>query len=95
MIETGGLMFGIPDAARQDTPLRDDVLQLGRLLDRLAPRQGQIIRERFLTERTLKEVGMEFHITRERVRQIEAKALARLRMFAGSTPPAPQEEART
>ena len=59
-----------------------DVLK--ELLDSvLAPREAKVIRMRFGiemdAEHTLEEVGKQFDVTRERIRQIEAKALARLR----------------
>jgi RNA polymerase primary sigma factor len=61
--------------------LRDEVNQV---LHTLSPREAKVIRLRFgLTEdgaqRTLEEVGAFFNVTRERIRQIEAKALRKLR----------------
>ena len=57
--------------------------QLERVLDNLADREQRIIQLRFgLTDghpRTLEEVGREFGVTRERIRQIESKTLAKLR----------------
>ena len=57
--------------------------QLGQVLELLSPREKRILEMRFgLTDgttRTLEEVGKEFGVTRERIRQIEAKALMRLR----------------
>ena len=57
--------------------------QLDRVLDQLAEREQRIIQLRFgLTDghpRTLEEVGREFGVTRERIRQIESKTLAKLR----------------
>ena len=57
--------------------------QLERVLDKLAEREQRIIQLRFgLTDghpRTLEEVGREFGVTRERIRQIESKTLAKLR----------------
>jgi RNA polymerase primary sigma factor len=54
-----------------------------RVLNMLTPREERIIKMRFGledgTERTLEEVGQEFGVTRERIRQIEAKALRKLR----------------
>ena len=57
--------------------------QLNEVLHTLTPREEQVLKLRFgLLDgrpRTLEEVGREFHITRERIRQIEAKALRKLR----------------
>ena len=57
--------------------------QLCAVLHTLTPREEQVLKLRFGLEdgrtRTLEEVGREFNITRERIRQIEAKALRKLR----------------
>ena len=57
--------------------------QLNEVLRTLTPREEQVLKLRFGLEdgrtRTLEEVGKEFDITRERIRQIEAKALRKLR----------------
>ncbi len=57
--------------------------QLCNILHTLTPREEQVIKLRFGLEdgrpRTLEEVGKKFNITRERIRQIEAKALRKLR----------------
>jgi len=57
--------------------------QLCNILRTLTPREEQVIKLRFGLEdgrpRTLEEVGRQFQITRERIRQIEAKALRKLR----------------
>ncbi|MBR4933027.1 MAG: sigma-70 family RNA polymerase sigma factor, partial [Clostridia bacterium] len=57
--------------------------QLNNVLSTLTPREELVLKLRFgLTDgraRTLEEVGQEFDITRERIRQIEAKALRKLR----------------
>jgi RNA polymerase sigma factor, sigma-70 family len=56
---------------------------LGNVLDTLTDREEKVLRLRFGLEdgrsRTLEEVGKEFNVTRERIRQIEAKALRKLR----------------
>ena len=57
--------------------------QLINVLDTLTPREEKVLRLRFGLDdgraRTLEEVGREFSVTRERIRQIEAKALRKLR----------------
>ncbi len=60
--------------------------EMDEALERLDPREEQVIRMRFGLDgqnpQTLEEVGKEFNVTRERIRQIEAKALRKLRRFA-------------
>ena len=57
--------------------------QLLEVLSTLTPREEKVLRLRFGLDdgrtRTLEEVGREFNVTRERIRQIEAKALRKLR----------------
>jgi len=57
--------------------------QLMEVLSTLTPREEKVLRLRYGLDdahpRTLEEVGKEFHVTRERIRQIEAKALRKLR----------------
>jgi len=73
-----------------DTPAPSEVAshalmreQLWDVLDTLTPREEKVLRLRFGlddgNQRTLEEVGREFKVTRERIRQIEAKALRKLR----------------
>ena len=77
----------IPDS---DTPAPSEMAafmllkeQLINVLDTLQPREAEVLRLRFGLDdgraRTLEEVGREFKVTRERIRQIEAKALRKLR----------------
>ncbi|MGN0488548.1 MAG: RNA polymerase sigma factor RpoD [Ruminococcus sp.] len=77
----------IPDS---DTPAPADEAshallkeQLQEVLSTLTPREAKVLKLRFGLEdgksRTLEEVGTEFQVTRERIRQIEAKALRKLR----------------
>lgn len=58
------------------------------ILDSLTPREAKVLRMRFgiemNTDHTLEEVGKQFDVTRERIRQIEAKALRKLRHPARS-----------
>jgi RNA polymerase primary sigma factor len=53
------------------------------ILDTLTTREAKVLRMRFgiemNTDHTLEEVGKQFDVTRERIRQIEAKALRKLR----------------
>ena len=69
-----------PSEAASFSLLRE---QLGEVLDTLAPREKKVLELRFGIvdgrTRTLEEVGKEFNVTRERIRQIEAKALRKLR----------------
>ena len=57
--------------------------QLMKVLDTLTPREEKVLRMRYGLDdnrpKTLEEVGKEFNVTRERIRQIEAKALRKLR----------------
>ncbi|MBR3002764.1 MAG: RNA polymerase sigma factor RpoD [Clostridia bacterium] len=57
--------------------------QLEEIMNTLTPREAKVLKLRFGLEdgkaRTLEEVGREFQVTRERIRQIEAKALRKLR----------------
>ena len=57
--------------------------QLEEVMNTLTPREAKVLKLRFGLEdgksRTLEEVGKEFNVTRERIRQIEAKALRKLR----------------
>ena len=70
----------VPPDAASFSMLRE---QLGQVLDSLAERERKVIELRFgLVDghpRTLEEVGREFGVTRERIRQIESKTLAKLR----------------
>ena len=69
-----------PQDAAAYTLLRE---QLEEVMSTLTPREAKVLRLRFGLDdgkaRTLEEVGKEFDVTRERIRQIEAKALRKLR----------------
>ena len=69
-----------PHDAASYTLLRE---QLEEVMNTLTPREAKVLKLRFGLEdgkaRTLEEVGKEFEVTRERIRQIEAKALRKLR----------------
>ncbi|MCD8354894.1 MAG: RNA polymerase sigma factor RpoD [Clostridiales bacterium] len=69
-----------PSEAASYTLLKE---QLVEVLSTLTPREEMVLKLRFGIEdgrtRTLEEVGKQFHVTRERIRQIEAKALRKLR----------------
>ena len=79
----------------EDTPAPEESAKIqllkehvNEILDNLSEREQKIIRLRFGLEdgktHTLEEVGKEFGVTRERIRQIEAKALSRLRKHKDS-----------
>jgi RNA polymerase primary sigma factor len=69
-----------PSDAAVNASLRDVCKDI---LDTLTPREAKVLRMRFgiemNTDHTLEEVGKQFDVTRERIRQIEAKALRKLR----------------
>ena len=69
-----------PNDAAMYSSLRDVTKEV---LDSLTPREAKVLRMRFgiemNTDHTLEEVGKQFDVTRERIRQIEAKALRKLR----------------
>jgi RNA polymerase primary sigma factor/RNA polymerase sigma factor len=85
-------MFGAAPDVRtdqygQESAQTQRVSQIGKILERLDDREQKIIISRFgldhaLEPLTLKEVGYEMGVTKERVRQIEARALAKLRQAA-------------
>lgn len=71
----------------EETLQRDRISKVNRVLERLDDRERQIIVGRFGLDhsqepRTLKEVGAELGVTKERIRQIEARALNKLRLAA-------------
>ena len=75
----------IPVEAATQTLLKE---QLNEVLGTLTDREERVLRLRFGMDdgkaRTLEEVGKEFNVTRERIRQIEAKALRKLRQRSRS-----------
>ncbi|MGF6970380.1 RNA polymerase primary sigma factor [Paraburkholderia sp. WC7.3g] len=75
----------LPDDAALQASMRDAVSEA---LTTLTPREAKILRLRFGIEssrdHTLEELGLQFEVTRERIRQIEAKALRKLRHPARS-----------
>lgn len=77
-IEDGNTMT--PAEAALHTGMQDIIKDV---LDSLTPREAKVLRMRFgiemTTDHTLEEVGKQFDVTRERIRQIEAKALRKLR----------------
>ena len=74
------VVLPVPAEAAAQTLLKE---QLDEVLDTLTEREQKVLRLRFGMNdgraRTLEEVGKEFDVTRERIRQIEAKALRKLR----------------
>ena len=82
----GGLFIGENEMRdlNQLTLSKQEILeQLQEVLQTLTEREQKVLRLRFGLDdgkaRTLEEVGKEFKVTRERIRQIEAKALRKLR----------------
>lgn len=75
-----------PEEATSQTLLKDKIQEF---LNTLQPREQKILKMRFGLEdgrtHTLEEVGKEFGVTRERIRQIEAKALTKLKKTERST----------
>jgi RNA polymerase primary sigma factor len=72
------------EASPADAAIEMDLAQsVRKVLATLTPREEKVVRMRFGIgdgiDRTLEQVGQEFHVTRERIRQIEAKALGKLR----------------
>ena len=70
--------------APQEAALHDSMRDVVKdILDSLTPREAKVLRMRFgvemSTDHTLEEVGKQFDVTRERIRQIEAKALRKMR----------------
>jgi len=79
----GGLIPDVNIPSPMSKVLEDDLRkQIDKLFSFLTPREQQILRMRFGLddeEHTLKELGQNFSVTRERIRQIETRALRRLR----------------
>ncbi len=78
--------FIVDENAQAPSDVVENVMlkeHLIRVLDTLTPREEKVLRLRYGLDdgrpRTLEEVGKEFNVTRERIRQIEAKALRKLR----------------
>ncbi len=72
---------GVAGRVRRPTPSLHEATH--QILSSLTPREAKVLRMRFgidmNTDHTLEEVGKQFDVTRERIRQIEAKALRKLR----------------
>ena len=82
-----------------DSPDQEDMLirsqdsqiqrnEISRALDKLSERERYIIKHRIMCDKplTLREIGDRFHLSRERVRQIEKEALTKLRRDIQNTP---------
>ncbi|MBT5537047.1 sigma-70 family RNA polymerase sigma factor, partial [Candidatus Poribacteria bacterium] len=86
-----------PDGESQHEILSNIILEqeIEGLLDRLTPREHEILRMRYGLddgqERTLREIGARFDVTRERIRQIEAEALRALRGLSREEVPVPED----
>ena len=77
-IEDSSIISPLESAKKSDL---DEIIT--KILDKLAPREAKVLMMRFgvnmNTDHTLEEIGKQFNVTRERIRQIEAKALRKLR----------------
>lgn len=79
----------IPDGCDIESDIESLKLKerIEKVLSRLTPREAIIIRKRFgldgKGEKTLEEISRQFDLTRERIRQIETKALGKIRAFLG------------
>jgi RNA polymerase primary sigma factor len=88
---TLGDLIKAPDTIDSQAAAEASALQrvIGEALGDLTPREQRILRMRFgigeATDHTLEEIGKEFGVTRERIRQIEAKALEKLRYAASAS----------
>jgi len=98
--EAGCLADFIEDESTQDPVEGIDNQELSslveRVLARLTPREERVVRMRFgigsAAGMSLEEVGQDFKVTRERIRQIQAKALAKLSQPGSSLPLHPHWE---
>jgi len=86
-LDDGGSLADFIEDDRVTDPVdglehQDLATQVRRILTELSPREEKILRMRYgigeNSGHTLEEVGQDFHVTRERIRQIQAKALAKL-----------------
>ena len=85
-----------PNAARRESAQSERQLEVSRILDHLDERERQIIQHRYGLDRnrnpmTLKEVGRVMGVTKERIRQLEARAIAKLREAVGEERVEPPE----
>ena len=75
----GELLFNLDEVIAKNQ-LKDKITKV---LSTLTPREERVIRMRFAiglnTDYTLEEIGQQFSVTRDRIRQIEAKALRKLK----------------
>ncbi|MFO0569146.1 MAG: sigma-70 family RNA polymerase sigma factor [Polyangiaceae bacterium] len=76
-------VWGRPPSAARRVGAQTLSEQTRKVLKTLTPREEKVLRMRFgigeKSDHTLEEVGQDFEVTRERIRQIEAKALRKLR----------------
>jgi RNA polymerase primary sigma factor len=77
-----------PDSTRRESAQTERQMEISRILQHLDERERQIIQHRFGLDRnhdpmTLKEVGRVMGVTKERIRQLEARAMAKLRNAVG------------
>lgn len=71
--------LAVPETVTSDVIGEEKRALLGRAIDRLPKQLSTVIRARYLQEKTLDEVGLEMGLSGERIRQLEVKAMGRLR----------------
>lgn len=73
----------IPEPSDELDPLRerDAKVLVSTLLERCTPQEARVLTMRYMEDMTLQEIGQVLGVTRERIRQVERKALLRLKAF--------------
>ncbi|CAL9975964.1 RNA polymerase sigma factor [Vibrio phage D528] len=81
-------MLAGEDSAYMSFNRVDDATDVSGVLDLLSPKEAVVIKGRFIDDLTLEEVGAELELTRERIRQIQDKALGKLKKYFEGDPTA-------